>query len=66
MGWVGVGWGGLPGTEENKTTTPRWVHKALDGTKIFIDHVMKPAHYDPLGIEPAPRGQRATRIATML
>ena len=64
----GGGGGGLRNTEKSKTSTPGCEHKALDGRKIFTDHVTKPTHYNPPGIEPAPPppGQRATRIATML
>ena len=60
------GGGGHPGAEENKTSTPGWEQQALDGRKIFIDHVTKPTHYDPPGFEPAPLGQQVTRIANML
>ena len=51
---VGLGGGAAP--LKIKTSNPGWELKALDGRKIFIDHVTKPAHYDPPGIEPGPPG----------
>ena len=51
---------GRLGAKENKTSTPGWEHQALDGRKIFIDHVTKPTYYEPPGFKPAPPPPRAS------